>query len=72
MGTAFREADARAHSPDGEEPWKWTPKIVMGDGATAADAAALKVFDYNAELEGPGAAHNACSAMRDGAYSKRL
>ena len=44
----------------------------MSDGTTAADAAALKVFDYKAELEGPGAAHIACSARRDGAHTTRL
>jgi hypothetical protein len=44
----------------------------MSDGATAADTAALKVFDYEAELEAPGAAHIACSARRDGAHTTRL
>ena len=48
--------------PDDSETWKWKPLVIMSDGATAADAAAQKVFDYQAELEGPGAAHIACSA----------
>ena len=58
--------------PDDSETWKWKPLVIMSDSATATDAAALKVFYYKAKLEGPGAAHIACSARRDGAHTTRL
>ena len=48
------------------------PRHSVQHEATAAEAAALKVFDYKAELEGPGAAHIACSSRRDGAHTTRL
>ena len=42
-GTILDAKRLRTHSPP-PLGWKWTPDVVMGDGATAADLAVAKVF----------------------------
>ena len=52
-GTLRDAKRLRLHAPPpaNAEPWCWRPAVLMGDGATAADAAAVKVFAYKDELK---------------------
>ena len=43
VGTMLDAKRLRTHSPP-PMGWKWTPDVVMSDGATAADLAIAKVF----------------------------
>ena len=45
----------RSHDPPACEEWQWKPKVVMADGATAVDAAVVKVFAYQEGLAQAGA-----------------
>ena len=45
----------RTHSPppQGAPAWQFKPDVILGDGATVADAAAARVFAYADEIQAP-------------------